>query len=359
MEGFFAGFRNCIVIVLPDFKEEGWHSMDLCADMLIKHAPVETELKLSVPRYRKLFGFLPSKNAKNFDRWYNRWMVYPNHVKQLATQPGFFHIVDHSYAHLANVLPEGRVGIYCHDLDAFKCVLTPDREARPNWFVKMMRSVFEGLKKARWIFCSTKITREMLVKLGYWNQESILVVPYGVAEEFQTNGLMEKGEYILHVGSCIPRKRIDVLLEAFSVVSRSHDNLQLIQAGGSFSPEHFRQIRTLGIQGRVEQRQNLTRDDLACLYRGAKCLVVTSDAEGFGLPVIEGLSCGARVVASAIPALQEVGGPEIGYFPPGNPYACAETILEVLDSPVSLPKGVTEKWSWAEHAKKYVMCTNL
>lgn len=328
--------------------------MDLCADMLVKHAPLEAGLNLSVPHYRKLVGFLPSKKAKNFDRWYNRWRIYPRHVKQLAAQPGFFHIVDHSYAHLAHFLPEGRVGIYCHDLDAFKCVLTPEQEPRSKSFRNMMSRVFEGFKKARVVFCNTKTTQNSILELGIWNVNDVIHVPLGVADEFSPQGDREKGHYLLHVGSCIARKRIDVLLRAFEDVCKkaNHANLKLIQAGGNFSSEQRRQIQDLGLISRVEQRQNLTREDLARLYRGTKCLVITSDAEGFGLPVIEGLSCGARIVASDIPALREVGGEDIDYFTSGNPCACAESILNALSISVdlqNLPKG---KWSWAEHAQK-------
>ena len=342
--------------VLPDFREEGWHSMDLCAEMLIKYAPHEYKLRLSVPYYRKLLGFLPLKKAKNFDRWYNRWRVYPSHVKQLAAQPGFFHIVDHSYSHLAHFLPEGRVGIYCHDLDAFRCVLNPEQEPRSKLFRKMMACVFEGFKKARVVFCNTKATQKSILELGIWKASDVVHVPLGVAEEFSPQGDREKGHYLLHVGSCIARKRIDILLRAFAEVCKkaNYANLKLIQAGGNFSSEQRSQIQDLGLISRVEQRQNLTREDLARLYRGTNCLVITSDAEGFGLPVIEGLSCGARVVASDIPALREVGEGNICYFDTGDPNACAESILKSIETPSFLINGVATRWSWSHFANSIV-----
>ena len=342
-----------MINVLPVFREEGWHSMDLCADMLIKHAPLEAQLKSSVPHFRKLLGFLPSNKAKNFDRWYNRWRVYPSHVKQLAAQPGFFHIVDHSYSHLAHILPEGRAGIYCHDLDAFKCVLAPEQEPRSKSFRNMMSRVFEGFKKARVVFCNTKATQKSILELGIWKASDVVHVPLGVAEEFSPQGDREKGHYLLHVGSCIARKRIDVLLRAFAEVCKkaNHANLKLIQAGGNFSSEQRKQIHDLGLVSRVEQRQNLTREDLARLYRGTRCLVITSDAEGFGLPVIEGLSCGARVVASNIPALREVGGNDVDFFPSGDFNACAQLILNLLERSESYTVNNCLRWSWSMHAK--------
>ena len=153
-----------MITLLPDFREEGWHSMDLCADMLLKHCPAGTEVVDSLPKYRKVLGWLPGKKTKNFDRWYNRWKVYPRHVETLWSGSGFFHLVDHSYAHLLNYLPEGRAGVYCHDLEAFRSILEPEREQRPAWFLKMMGRVFEGFKKAKVVFCSTETTRNRLLQ---------------------------------------------------------------------------------------------------------------------------------------------------------------------------------------------------
>ena len=130
----------------------------------------------------------------------------------------------------------------------------------------------------------------------------------------------------------------------------NHANLKLIQAGGNFSSEQRKQIQDLGLVSRVEQRQNLTREDLARLYRGTKCLVITSDAEGFGLPVIEGLSCGARIVASDIPALREVGGNDVDFFPSGDFNTCAQLILNMLERQESYTGTDCLRWSWSKHA---------
>jgi len=286
--------------------------------MLIRYSPPGANFQVSLPPFQKILGFLPFKKAVNFDRWYNRWKVYPRHLEKIADKSGFFHIVDHSYSHLASFLPKGRVGVYCHDLDAFNCILCPGLEPRPKWFREMTFSVFEGFKKARMVFCSTNVTREKLLLLGYWDPELIHVVPYGVAEEFCPEGPKERGEYILHVGSCIPRKRIDWLLRVFAAFKAENPNVKLIQAGGLFTPDHLSLIRTLGLTGSVEQRNNLSRDDLASLYRGAISLLITSDAEGFGLPIIEGLACGTRVLASNLPTLREAGGGFASYLNIGD-----------------------------------------
>lgn len=340
-----------MITILPVFREEGWHSMDLCGDMLLKNAITQVQIRLNIPKYRKLLGFLPFKSAKNFDRWFNRWQVYPNYLRKISGHPGFFHIVDHSYAHLVNYLPKDRTGVYCHDLDAFKCILHPNLEPRPEWFKNLMVKVFDGFKKAAFVFCNTQATRNAVLGLGIWKAADVVHAPLGVADEFSPKGEKEGGQFLLHVGSCIARKRIDVLINAFSHLCKKNDKLKLIQAGGTFSQEQLLLIKNLRLEKRIEQRQNLSRENLARLYRGAKCLVLTSDAEGFGLPVIEGLSCGTRVVATDIPAIREVGGCEVQLFPVGDSIKCAEVVLEVLQKPAQMSDFIYNKYSWASHAK--------
>jgi glycosyltransferase involved in cell wall biosynthesis len=333
--------------------------MDLCAEKLLENFPPGKIVEASIPRFRRVLGWLPFKKTLNFDRWYNRWRVYPSHVKKLATRPGFFHIVDHSYSHLVNYLPKGKVGIYCHDLDAFRCLLKPEEEPRPYWFKKMMIRVFEGFKRARVLFCSTMVTRDNLLSLGFWKSDAIHVVPYGIAEEFNPDGARESGDYILHVGSCIPRKRIDLLLEIFAEVRKSKRNLKMIQAGGCFTREQAAKIKELNLVGFVEQRTGLTRNNLADLYRGAKLLLVTSDAEGFGLPVIEGLACGTPVIASDIPTLREAGGAVASYCKVGNLDQWVSSISKEFEKGLNperfeRAKAAIKKNNWSIFSKQII-----
>jgi glycosyltransferase involved in cell wall biosynthesis len=345
-----------MLTVLPDFREEGWHSMDLCADMLVKHAPADTHFEVCQPAYQKRFGWLPGKRCENFDRWHNRWRVYPRFLKKLIPRDGFYHLVDHSYSHLLHYLPEGKVGVYCHDLDAFRSVLQPDQEPRPAWYRKMMGRVLEGFKKACLVFCSTEVTRQQLLQWHHWESDAIRVVPYGVAEEFIPTGNHEPGDFLLHVGSCIPRKRIDLLLEVVAAVRKQIPAVRLIQAGGQLTSEQQALVGQLGLSSVVEQRRGLSRLDLARLYRGAKMLLVTSDAEGFGLPVIEALACGTTVLASDIPTLREAGGDGARYVSPGIVEEWSTCVQEILAQAIFAPSiekktSQAAKYSWFRHCQ--------
>ena len=118
--------------------------------------------------------------------------------------------------------------------------------------------------------------------------------------------------------STIPRKRIDVLLEVFSSFASMHPDARLVRVGGALTREQQRARRAAGVADAIVQMPFLERPQLAALYRRASVVVLPSDREGFGLPVVEAMACGTPVMASDIPALREVGGTRRVYAPPAT-----------------------------------------
>jgi hypothetical protein len=120
------------VAILCDYLEEGWPSMDLVGSMIVEHLNRlhgdEVEARAIIPPFRARMG--GSKFGRNADRMLNRHVDYPRLARRLGKLGEFdlFHVVDHSYAHLVEVLPRGRAVVTCHDLDAFRCLLEPEQE---------------------------------------------------------------------------------------------------------------------------------------------------------------------------------------------------------------------------------------
>jgi len=141
---------------------------------------------------------------------------------------------------------------------------------------------------------------------------------------------------LLHVGSNIPRKRIDVLLGAFAAIRRAEPRARLLKVGGAPTPAQAAQAEALGIAGAIavlpffDPRSSGDRAVLAAVYRRAALVLQPSDAEGFGLPVAEALACGTPVLASDIAVLREVGGPVAAYAPVGDVPAWADAALALL-----------------------------
>ena len=102
-----------------------------------------------------------------------------------------------------------------HDLDAFACLL--GRERRPRWFRALARHTLAGLQKAAVVFHLTMDVRRQIERHGLLDPARLVHAAPGVAPEFtaEAEGPTPCAEspYLLHVGSCIPRKRVDVLLD--------------------------------------------------------------------------------------------------------------------------------------------------
>ncbi len=158
------------------------------------------------------------------------------------------------------------------------------------------------------------------------------------------------------MGSSIPRKRLEVLFDVFAALRARHPELRLVQQGGALTPTQREQVERLGIGDALLQPPKLDRATLAGLYRGAQAVLVPSEAEGFGLPVIEALACGAPVVASALPVLREVGDTACLYCPVGDIEAWVAT-LDALLSGRQLPPARelrlerARRFTWQAHAR--------
>jgi glycosyltransferase involved in cell wall biosynthesis len=345
--------------VICDFAEEGWASMDLVAEMLLQqlqaHHGGQVQAVRVCPPFRRRLGRLSWAAAHNADRLLNRFWDYPRYLRRHAAAFDLFHLCDHSYAQLVHVLPPERTGVYCHDLDTFRCLLEPRSEPRPRWFRAMARHILRGLQKAAVVFHTTLQVREQIERHGLIDSARLVHAPNGVAREF-TVASEEAGDlpagvhppFLLHVGSSIPRKRIDVLLDVFAQARAQFPDLRLVQVGGEWTPAQREQLARLGIGEAVTQLRRLDRRQLAACYRAAAVLLQPSDAEGFGLPVVEGLACGSLVVASDIPVLREVGGAAAVYCAPGDVAAWAATVARLLGDPDTAPPA-RERVAQARH----------
>jgi glycosyltransferase involved in cell wall biosynthesis len=334
------------VAIVCDLLEEDWPSMSLVGDMLAAHlpgaAPDVEAVPLRPPMHRRAMR-LPlagrSPVAYAVDRYANRYLDYPWWLRRRQSGFDVFHVIDHSYAHLVHGLPPARTIVTCHDIDAFRCLLPP---ASSRVYRGIAGRILGGLRKAAAVTCDTRATRDDLVSHGLLPASRLSIVPNGVhpallsgrdasaAEEVSRLLGPMRGPELLHVGSTIPRKRIDLLLEVFCLVRSQSPHLRLVRVGGPLTPRQRAQAVGLGVADAIVELPFLRPDVLAAVYRRAALTVLPSEAEGFGLPVIESMASGTVVLASRIPALVETGGDAALYCPPGDAGAWSRRILELL-----------------------------
>ena len=180
------------------------------------------------------------------------------------------------------------VVVTVHDL----AVLRYPEAFRPwsRWYgTALVRRV---IRAARRVIAVSEFTRREVVELTGVPEERVRVVPNSTADVFSPEGPRAPGDYVLAVGTLEPRKNLDRLLVA---AGRLGVELRVVGAKG---------------WGRVDAGGSwlgrVSDEELAALYRGALCVAYPSLYEGFGIPVLEAMRCGAAVVTSAGTAMEEV-----------------------------------------------------
>ena len=367
------------VAILADLLEEGWPSMDLIADVLMgeleRPEPPLVAAELLRPRFAPRFaGFMRNgRRPPTIDRIAHRYWDYPRWLGQHAGTADVYHIVDHSYAHLAGALPPRRVVVTCHDVDAFRPLTDPGfRESSlPRFFV---RRLLRGMQAAARVVCVSETTRNELEQRALVPADRLVVVANGVhprcspdgdpAADSELAALIgpAAGPELLHVGSTIPRKRIDTVVDVLARVAASRPDVTLLRVGGPFSTEQQRRVDALGLGGRVRVLPFVDRRVLAAVYRRSALVLQPSEREGFGLPVVEALACGTPVLASDLPVFHEVGGGAIDYAPVGAPDVWATRVRSLLHERESDPAAWQRRraagleraglFSWRGHARR-------
>ena len=141
------------------------------------------------------------------------------------------------------------------------------------------------------------------------------------------------GPYILFVGNLKPHKNVIGLLRAFAIVRerrRIAHSLLVIGDDAKRRPAILALSRDLKIGGAAVFVRQVSPEQIRTAYSGADLTVLPSFEEGFGLPVLESMTCGTPVACSGAASLPEVAGLSAEYFDPHDVESIAEAIETVL-----------------------------
>jgi glycosyltransferase involved in cell wall biosynthesis len=360
--------------VVFNFPQTKSQSMDFCSEMLLHQLQRNPNLPFQseaiIPRhYYQILTRIPWLGKKfpirTLDSMFNHLWVYPQAIKKVRYRFSYFHICDHSYANLVHELPAERTGVFCHDLDAWRSLLEPEKYRRGWHYNAGQKHVLTGMQKAKFIFYTTNEVRQEIEHYQLLDPQKLIKAPLGIAPEFtaiaspQPAKILEsigQQPFLLSISSNQIRKRLDILLQVFAGIHEQFPDLKLVRVGAEWTPQMQKLIQSLGIGKSIIRLQGLERSELAELYRQATITLVTSESEGFGLPVIEALACGSPVVASDIPVLREVGGNAVTFCSLTNIDDWVKAIANHLQSPSKQPLpeerlAQASKYSWTAHAK--------
>ena len=243
-----------------------------------------------------------------------------------------------------------------HDLTFLKF----PEEHLPYYIAAHKRHLFRA-KKAQVVITVSQATKRDLINEGFAT-DKIHVVYEAAGSMFKpVKAAVVKAKYqltkpfILSVGTREPRKNIKRLIQAYT---------KLFHPGVEYSNTPGCELAIVGKFGWGEKTQVLPGikllgfvpdEDLAGLYSGAQAFVYPSLYEGFGLPVVEALSCGCPVVTSNVSSLPEIGGEAAIYVDPLSVAAITSGIKTALESTSKLRRlGLEQakKFSWENTARE-------
>ncbi len=243
----------------------------------------------------------------------------------------------HATEHLLMPLRHVPTVLTVHDLIFH---LFPQHHKRLNyWYLNAAMPLY--CRRANAIVAVSQATKRDLVRIYGLDPAKITVVheaaaphfapalPAQVAQARARYGLPDR--YLLHVGTIEPRKNLNRLLEAVHRLREAGEDARLVVVGskGWLYQGFFQRLEELDLRDTVQLPGYVSDTDLPAVYSGASLVVMPSLYEGFGLPVLEAMSCGTPVVCSNVSSLPEIGGDAARYFDPTDVPAMTEAILSV------------------------------
>lgn len=213
-----------------------------------------------------------------------------------------------------------------------------------------------ALNSCKFVITDSVSSKKDIIKFLNIKEEKIAVIPLAADKSFKlladTQMIHIRRKYnlpeqfLLYVGDANWTKNLPFLIEAFKeiITIPSFQNLKLVLIGGVFlkkveninHPELQslkdlnRKINEYNMENNILRPGYVNDEELVAFYNLASIYVQPSLYEGFGLSVLQALSCGTPVVSSDRGSLREVGGGAAVYFDPTNLDKFKSIILEIL-----------------------------
>jgi len=218
-----------------------------------------------------------------------------------------------------------------------------DKPVIESWYENKL----DQIRRAELLLAISESSRQEGIKYLGFPEDRVIHVGTAADPQFKRIDLssqMERdlrerydisGAFVMYTGGIDYRKNIEGLIRAYALLPQSLRNNHQLVIVCSAQPESRRTLEALAKQqGLGANEMILTgfvpEEDLIALYHSCKAFVFPSWHEGFGLPALEAMSCGAAVIAANTSSLPEVIGREDAMFDPRDDKAIAEKLEQVL-----------------------------
>jgi glycosyltransferase involved in cell wall biosynthesis len=220
----------------------------------------------------------------------------------------------------------------------------PDTRRR-EWYARKLRS----LQSAQLLTAISEWSIREAVERANVPEDRIAAIGCGVGAQFKPITLSPSrrselrhrygisGEFILYSGAVDARKNIEGLILAFALLPKElRNSYQLVIAGAHSVGERELLLNQIQVRGLARNSVVLTGyvpdEDLIALYNGCALFVLPSFHEGFGLPALEAMACGAPTIGADATSIPEVIGRADALFDPQRPSSIAGKIEEILSN---------------------------
>lgn len=268
----------------------------------------------------------------------SRWLSIPVSLPVQLVRDGV------RFFHATMVPPPWSPKDYCMSVLCFSNWSHP--EFYPKHVLRRLNYLLEiGIREARYLLCNSANLRDDIQRAFHIAPERLSVTHLGVGPEFspmpgeEARALLRERHgidypYVLFVGKHQERKNVFRVIEAYARYrgeTGTESKLLLVGRAPSTEDAIHAKIIEQGVLGHVERIRYIPYEGLRPLYAAADMFLFPSLWEGFGLPVIESMSCATPVVTSNVTSLPEIAGDAAVVIDPESTEQLIEGMVRIHD----------------------------
>ncbi len=225
----------------------------------------------------------------------------------------------------------------------------------PEWFSKQYALIYKIftpviIHSSKCLLTVSDFSKNEICRFYNVPKDSVEIVYNAISKQFRDIGLNRVKNKVISVSSFDPRKNIKTILNASKLQGFNGFELSIIGSGNrvfgkmNFSKDEFTHVNFLG---------HISDEELIKQYNQSEIFISSSLYEGFGIPPLEALACGCKLLLSDIPVYREIFEDSAIYFNPSDPYDLIRCLHQISKSnPYSCPERILSKFSWQDSALK-------